>query len=77
MAYQPTSVNKLISKLTNDSIKLMKTNLNIIYNKKCKERSITPSYINITIRNKSYAAQMAFNKAHKIWLWYELKFLVS
>lgn len=75
MASQAVPVNQVLNKLKNKEIQLMKTNLNIEFNKTCKTQNIFPNYISIIIRNKSESARKTLKQAKTLWLKNEIAYL--
>lgn len=55
--------------------KLLNTNQNIKFNKTCLDLQIIPKYVQIKIKNKSFAAQKTKSVAEIFWIKQEIKFL--
>jgi len=64
-------------KYKNIKLKVLKTNENIHFNKKCLELGIIPKYVSIKINSKSLVARKTKNMAEKIWIKNEIKSLYS
>ena len=63
----------LVYKYKNVKMKIMKTNLNIKFIKKCLHNNITPNFSKINIQNKSLAVVKTKSIAQKIWQKEEIK----
>jgi len=64
-------------KYKNVKLKVLKTNENIKFNKKCLEYGVVPNYISIKINSKSAVAKKAKKIAELSWLKCEIKKLYS
>ena len=61
----------------NIKLKLLKTTLNIRYNKTCLDLRIVPNFVQIKIISKSYSAKKTKELATKLWIKNEIKQLYS
>ena len=68
---------KIAFQYMNIRLKLLKTALNIRYNKTCLGLQIVPSYVQIKITSKSYSAKKTKEIATKLWINNEIKQLHS
>ena len=68
---------KIAFQYMNLRLKLLKTALNIRYNKTCLSLQIVPSYVQIKITSNSYSAKKTKEMATKLWIKNEIKQLHS
>ena len=63
----------LVYKYKNIKVKVIRTNLNIKFNRRCLNSNITPKFASVNINNNSVGAIKAKYIAQKTWLKEEIK----
>jgi hypothetical protein len=64
-----------VFKFVNTSRKLLYCNANIVFNKECLAKKITPNYAKINLKPVDDAAKTTIQKAERIRIKQEIKFL--